>query len=336
MVVCMAEVLSQKQIDELLGNLQSGGGALDQKIEEEQSSKQYKAYDFINPKRITREQIKILDSIFENFARLFALQISSLIRTNCEAEVIQLEEQQYYEFSNALTDSMLVGSFHMQREEEESDEQLILQMGKPLSYCLMDRLLGGSGAGYDIDKDYTDIEIAIMEFLFQKTATVFTNAWSNYIDLQCAYNMIETNARLMQSIDPDETVIIIIIELTVRNLKENINICLPSDTLNTIFRSFETKFARSTRKVDSEIEQKRQEYLMDSLSETPLTVSGVLGETEIRLQDLLNLQVGDVLTLDTPTQGDTVKVKVDGRTWFNGVMGVKKNKYAVRVGKVLE
>ncbi len=331
----MAEVLTQKQIDELLGNLQSGDMDIHQ-IEDEKATKKYKEYDFRTPKRITREQTKLLDSIFENFARLFALQISSMVRTSCEAEVVQLEEQQYYEFSNALNDSVLIGCFNLQKENSTEDKQLLMEVSKTLSYCVLDRLLGGSGDGYDVEKDYSDIEIAIMEYLFQKTATVLSNAWSNYIDIMSAYSMIETNSRMIQSIAPDETVIIIVIEFTIRNIKEKINICLPSDALNLIFKSFDNKFARVSKKGDSEIENKRKEFIMDSLTETPLKVTGVLGGTDIKLKDLLNLQVGDVITLDTPTQGDTIKVTVDDVPWFTGVMGVKKKKYAVRIGKVLE
>ncbi len=331
----MAEVLSQKQIDELLGNLQSG----DMNIKEsggDESKKKYKEYDFRTPKRITREQIKLLDSIFENFARLFALQLSSIIRTSCEAEIVQLEENQYYEFSNALNDSVLMGAFNLNKESNSENQQLLLEMARPLSYCILDRLLGGSGDGYNVDKDYTDIELAIMKHLFEKVATIFTSAWSNYIDVVASYDMIETNSRLVQSIAPDETVVIIVIEVTIKNLKEKINICLPSETLSTIFKSFDLKFARVSRKIDSETEEQRRKYIMGGLTEAPLTITGLLGGTEIRLQDLLNLQVGDVITLDTQAQGNSIKVMVDDSPWFTGVMGVKKKKYAVKVGKVLE
>lgn len=330
----MAEVMTQKQIDELLGNLQSGGMDINQ-IEDDTATKKYKEYDFRTPKRINREQTKLLDSIFENFARLFALQVSSMVRTSCEAEVVQLEEQQYYEFSNALSDSVLIGCFDLQKENVNDDTQLIMEVSKPLSYSIIDRLLGGSGEGYNIEKDYTDIELAILEYMFQKASTVFSNAWSNYIDIQAGYSMIETNSRMIQTIAPDETVIIIVIEFTMKNLKEKINICLPSDALNLIFKSFDTKFARVSKKTDTEGDRQRKDFIMESLTEAPLTVKGILGETEIKLQDLLNLQVGDIMTLDTPSNGDTINVTVDDVPWFTGVMGVKKKKYAVKVGKLL-
>jgi flagellar motor switch protein FliM len=330
----MAEVLTQKQIDELLGNLQSGKNI--NEIQQESQEKKYKEYDFRTPKRITRDQLKLLDSIFENFARLLALQLSSILRLSCEAELVTLEEQQYYEFSNALNDSVLMGIYNLERKTHGNEKQIILEMARPLSFSMIDRLLGGNGEGYHIEKDYTDIELSIMKYLLQKVASIFTSAWSNYIDVTADYEMIETNSRLVQSIAPDETIVIIVIEVSIRSLREKINICIPATSLNVIFKSFENKFSRVSKKGDTDIEQQRKAFILDSLNEAPLTVTGVLGESEIKLQDLLNLQVGDIIPLGTRAHGNSIQVRVDDTTWFKGVMGVKNKKYAIKIGEVLD
>lgn len=330
----MAEVLTQKQIDELLGNLTKNDSD-DTKSTGSTEQKNYKEYDFSTPKRITREQIKLLDSIFENFARLFALQLSSMLRVGCEAEVVSLDEYIYSEFSNALRDSVLMGIFNLKKDDKPSEKEFILEMARPLSYSIIDRLMGGNGEGYDIEKEYTEIELSLAENIFTKATGVFSNSWNNYIDMDAGFNMIETNSRLVQSIAPDETVIVVVIEVVLKSLREKINVCVPLDTLIEIFNSFDTKFAR-VKKGDTEVEVKRRDYIMGSLTETPLTVSGILGETEIRLQDLLNLTPGDVIPLNTLTQGNSVKVNVDNVPWFTGVMGVKKKKYAIKVGTVMD
>lgn len=359
----MAEVLSQKQIDELLGNLASGGSiepepAPEPAVENVATAPgqprraaaakekpapvkydDYKEYDFRTPKRITRERIKLLDSIFENFTRLLSLQIAGLIRLNCEIEIISLEEQQYYEYGNALADSVLVGGFGLFEEGKDSDDnQLLVEMSKTLSFMFLDKLLGGEGEGGGVnpDKDYTDIELPIMEMIFKKISSVFTNAWANYIDIECEHKYIETNARLIQSIAPDETVMIIILICEVKGQKEKISICIPAETLKIIFKSFDQKFTRVARRSDPETEKRRHDYLMDSLNSSDLVVTGILGKTQILLDDLLHLQAGDVIPLPTPTQGDTIKIMVDDSHWFDGVMGVKKKKYAVKINEVLE
>ncbi len=340
----MAEVLTQKQIDELLGNMQKSKSAETSQEDTqpvanpliEKNQPQYKEYDFLTPKRISRDQIKILDSIFENFARLFALQMSSLLRLSCEAELISLDEYHYSEFSNALSDSVLIGSFEVFKEKNENADKLMLfEVARPLAYAIIDRMLGGNGTTYAVEKEHTEIELSLMEYVFQKSSQIFINSWSNYFDLKVNYSNIETNSRLIQTISPDETIALAVIEFTMKNLKEKVNICIPLDTIKEIFKEFDAKF-KKVKRSDDEQSKVTRDYIIGSLNESDLTVSAVLGQTKIELRDILNLRPGDIIPLSTATTGNTIQVNVDNVPWFKGVMGVKKKKYAVRVGKVLD
>ncbi len=131
----MAEVLSQKQIDELLGSLQSGDTDIQEM--EESASQKIKEYDFLSPKKFTKEQIRLLQNIFENFARLLSLYLSGQLRIACQVEVLQVEEEEYREFSNALSDSVLVSimGLHSGTYNVE-DKQILLEMSRPISFSV--------------------------------------------------------------------------------------------------------------------------------------------------------------------------------------------------------
>lgn len=331
----MAEILSQQQIDELLGSLQSGN--VDFKDMETQSSgPKVKEYDFMSPKKFSREQLKLLDNIFDNFARMLSLQLASMLRVSCQMEVLQVEEEDYKEFNNALNDSVLVGVIGLHNQDNRIDgKQILIEISRTISFSIIDRMLGGTGSGYDIDRDYTEIELALMEYLFKQTLPLLKNAWSNYIEIDHTLDMIETNSRLMQSIQPDESVAIVVIEITMDDLKGNMNICLPAASLEEIFRVFNSKYIRIPRKDDPEVEQERKEIIMKGLKASPLYISAVLGKTQITLKDFLGLQVGDVITLNTPQEENRVTVCVEDLPWFTGVMGTKKKKYAVKIDQTL-
>lgn len=331
----MAEILSQQQIDELLGSLKSGNMDI-KEIENQSSGPKVKEYDFMSPKKFSREQLKLLDNIFDSFARTFSLQLSSMLRIACQMEILQVEEEEYREFNNALNDSVLVAVIGMHNEENRiDDKQILMEMSRTVSFSIMDRLLGGSGMGYQIDRDYTDIELSLLEYLFKQVLGLLKNAWSNYIEIDHTLDMIETNSRLMQSIQPDESVAIIVIEITLDTLKGNMNICLPASSLEEIFRVFNSKYVKIPKKDDPEIEQQRKDAIMHSLKNSPLNVSAVLGKTQITLRDLLNLQTGDIIPLDTPVENNMVVVNVERSPWFTGVIGSKKKKYAVKIEKTL-
>lgn len=328
--------MSQQQIDELLGSLQSGN--VDFKdVETQSSGPKVKEYDFMSPKKFSREQVKLLDNIFDNFARMLSLQLASMLRISCQMEVLQVEEEDYKEFNNALNDSVLVAMIGMHNADHRIDgKQILLEMARPISFSVLDRMLGGNGSGHNIERDYTDIELALIEYLFKQMLSLLKSSWSNYIEIEHSLDMIETNSRLIQSIQPDESVAIVIIEITLDdNLKGNMNICLPAASLEEIFKVFNSRYVRIPRKDDPEVEQERKEIIMKGLKASPLDVTAVLGKTQITLKDFLGLQVGDVITLNTPLEENRITVCVEDLPWFTGVVGTKKKKYAVKIDQIL-
>ncbi len=327
----MAEVLTQKQIDELLGSLNSGNVDL-KEVAEQTASKKIKDYDFMAPKKFTKEQMKLLDSVFDNFSRIFSLHLTSMLRTACQMEVVQIEEEEYREFNNALSDSVLVGIVNMNNEEYKvEDKQIFVELSRPVSFSIIDCLLGGNGEGYIIERGYTEIEISLLEHLFRQIMALLDNAWSNYFTLNHSLHMIETNSRLMQMIRPDESVAIVVIEITLQNLKGNMNICLPAASLEQVFKVFNSKYVHFPRKEDEDVQAVRRDYIMRNLKGSPLTVSAVLGETSVSLQDVLHLQPGDVIPLQTKVKDSAVVLHVEGLPWFKGSLGSRNKKYAFRI-----
>ena len=98
----MADVLSQAQIDALLNSVRSGDKDLDKSDQEPE--KKYQKYDFSSPRKFNRDRIKMLNGIFDNYSRVVGSRLNARLRTNCEVTVESVEEQRYYEFSNALSE----------------------------------------------------------------------------------------------------------------------------------------------------------------------------------------------------------------------------------------
>lgn len=332
----MAEVMSQKQIDELLGNLQSGHVDFNE-IEEQSTAVKVKEYDFMSPKKFTREQLKLLENVFDSFSRIFSLQLAGMLRSSCEMEILQVEEEEYLEFNNALGDSVLVGIIGMHNEENKiDDKQILIELSRPISFSVMDRLLGGTGQGYDVSRDYTEIELSLLEYVFKQIPPLLNNAWNNYIEMNHTLDMIETNSRLIQSIQSNEAVAIVAIQITLEHLKGNMNVCLPESALKEIFRVFNSKYIRLPQRDDPEVEHQRKDAILRSLKGSPLKLSAILGRTEISLRDVLTLRAGDIIPLNTPVDNNTIILEVEDSPWFTGVIGTKKKKYAVKINKTLQ
>ena len=156
----MAEVLSQSQIDALLAAAMSGTQDLTQQKEE----KKYQKYDFRSPRKYTKERLKMLNGVFENYAKVLNTRINALARATCEVEVDTVDEQRYYEFSNALIDGEVVTLAYLDIDGDREDTPVIIVATPSIMVSLIDRLMGGNG---DVEEDlpsdytYTDLDLSL-------------------------------------------------------------------------------------------------------------------------------------------------------------------------------
>ena len=144
----MAEVLSQSQIDALLNAVRSGEKDLNEPAEEQQEKK-YRKYDFSSPRKFTKDRIKMLNGIFENYARIINSRLNARLRFNGEITVESIEEQRYYEFCNALTLCAVLLLVYSSVKARTDDSPIIFFLSTSTSSSMMDRLLRGDGAVND-------------------------------------------------------------------------------------------------------------------------------------------------------------------------------------------
>lgn len=108
----MGEVLSQSEIDNLLKALSSGELDVDEMKNTEE--KQVKNYDFARPSKFSKEHLRTLEIIFEHFGRLLSTNLPAYLRKTVNVEVVNSEVVIYSEFSNALSNPVLLGVVGMQ------------------------------------------------------------------------------------------------------------------------------------------------------------------------------------------------------------------------------
>ena len=105
----MADVLSQSQIDALLKSMQPGNSAepeVNAKVEKKAETEEikYSKYDFYSPRKFTKDKMKILTSVFENYARIITSQVNGVFRVMTDITVMEVQERRYYEYVNSLNE----------------------------------------------------------------------------------------------------------------------------------------------------------------------------------------------------------------------------------------
>lgn len=330
----MADVLSQSQIDALLSSFSAEGAKALDEIEEQASERKIKNYDFKMPKKFTKEQLKVIDGIFENYSRVLSSYLTGLMRVYCKVEVLQIEEQLYYEFNNALPDYVMMAMINMGiTDDDVLETNCIMQLSNPVSGAMMDRLMGGEGNYIEMNRDFTEIEVGLMSNVLSKMAGLLKEPWGSYIEINPVLTTIETNSRVMQSISPDDVVILVMLEMEIKDVKNTVSFCIPALNLESMMSKFGDRWSRSTKKLDPKREKERRLSLMDAIKDSELRIDTVLCETELDLYDVLTLQPGDVIPLNMSIDSN-VTVKIGENTWFDGKLGISNNKKAVKIDNI--
>ena len=324
----MAEVLSQSQIDALLNAARSGEMNLDAP-KEESTEKKYRKYDFYSPRKFTKDRIKMLNSIFEGYARVINSRLNAILHSSCEIEVESVEEQRYYEFSNALTESDVLALAKIDLEKLQEETPILVHLATPVLLTMIDRMMGGDGEPDPyLPSDYvlTDLELNMYEDILQDLIPLLGGSWENYISLQFEYVRTEVNPTLVQLIGFDETVVIVGLDIKFPNCTGRMSLCLPGEMLTNVFTEISKSTSRRTTGED------KSEEIFDSLRESELEIVAELARTRILLSDLYHLNVGDVVDIKRP-KDSPVFLNIGGRRWFDGKMGTSNKQVAVKIGE---
>lgn len=322
----MPDVLSQDEIDNLLKALSSG--ELDVEEMKGTDEKQVKNYDFARPSKFSKEHLRTLEIIFEHFGRLLATNLPAYLRKSVNVDIVNSEVVIYSEFSNALSNPVLLGVVSM----KPLAGNMVMEMASNLGFAIVDRLLGGTGTALDKERDFSEIELTIIERIFSICLNLLKEPWENVIKVTPRLERIETNSQFAQIISPTETIAIITINLKIGDVEGLMNVCLPYTLLEPVMDKLNTKFWFSN--MQEKDPTMYGEVIENVISKTKVPIKAILGESKVNVSDFVNLQIGDIIKIDKKVDQE-LDVYVGNIKKFNALPGYFEDKYAVRITDVI-
>ena len=322
----MSEVLSQNEIDNLLQALSSG--ELDVEEMKDNGEKQIKNYDFARPSKFSKEHLRTLEIVFEHYGRLISTNLPVYLRKNIQVEVMNSEAVTYSEFSNALSNPVVLGIVNLSALKGS----VILEIASNLAYAMVDRMLGGSGEPLAKVRDFSEIELLIIERIMGVCVDLLREPWENVVDLHPRLDRIETNSQFAQIISPSEMIAFVTIYVKLGDVDGLMIFWLPYLTLEPVMDKLNTKYWYST--MQEKDEQRYTEAIETLISKAPIPVKAILGNSTISVNDFMNLQVGDIVRLETKVD-EELDVYVGNIRKFTALPGASGDDYAVRVMSVI-
>ncbi|RXI97999.1 flagellar motor switch protein FliM [Anaerobacillus alkaliphilus] len=324
----MAEVLSQSEIDALLSALSTGEMDANE-LKKEENQKKVKVYDFKRALRFSKDQIRSLTRIHENFARLLTTYFSAQLRTFVQISVASVDQLPYDEFIRSVPKMTILNVF----EPYPLDGRFLIEVNPNIAYAMLDRLLGGRGVAINKVDNLTEIETRIMTQLFQRTLESFQEAWSTVIELDPQMDDLEVNPQFLQMVSPNETVVVISLSTAIGEASGMINICLPHVVLEDILPKLSVHYWMQTKKKSRSTDEILA--LENNVRNAPLLIKAELGKSEISIQEFLQLGIGDTIELSSLID-DPLLIKVGDKPKFWGQAGKVKSKLAIQVTEVIE
>lgn len=322
----MGEVLSQNEIDNLLAALSTGELDVDQIQENEE--KQVKNYDFSRPTKFSKEHLRTLEIIFEHYSRLISTNLPVYLRKNVQVAVASSETVTFNEFTNALSNPVILGIINF----SPLSGQIIIDLATNLGYAMLDRMLGGSGVPLEKNREFSEIELTIIQKILVMFTQLLREPWRNVIDINPVLQRLETNPQFAQVIAPNDMIAIVTLNMKIGEIEGFVNVCLPFFTLEDVMDKLNTKYWFSTMQENRD--ENYEDYIESLIRKVDIPIRAVLGKSTISVNDFMNLQVGDCIRLDSKVDDD-MNIFVGNIKKFTALPGAEKDSYAVRITSVI-
>jgi flagellar motor switch protein FliM len=322
----VADVLSQSEIDNLLKALSTG--ELDVEDIKDTDEKQVKNYDFARPSKFSKEHLRTLEIIFEHYGRLLSTNLPVYLSKAVQVDVMNSEAVTYSEFSNALSNPVLLGIVNF----SPLPGNVIMELAANLGFSMVDRMLGGPGKPLEKNRDFSEIELLIIDRIMTVCVNLLREPWKNVVDLNPRLERIETNSQFAQIISPTEMIAIVTINLKIGDVEGLMNVCLPYITLEDVMEKLNTKYWFSSMQESDD--EDYSEVLETLVNRVKVPIKAILGNSSINVNDFINLQVGDIIRLNTKVD-DELDIYVGNIQKFTALPGASGDSYAVRVTSVI-
>ena len=319
----MNKVLAQDEVDALLRGL--SGGEIESEVETPEDDSGIVAFDLANQDRIIRGRMPVLEIVNDRFARLCTNALSNSVRKRVELNSISIDMTKFGEFMRSLPVPTSINIFKM----DPLRGNAIMVVDSRLVFALVESVFGGAGSQPKVEgREFTRIEQAVVDKIVKIALENMEESWRPVHDVKLELVRSEINPQFAAIVPPSDVVVVITFEVELDTALGSMIICLPYATIEPIRSKLHASFQTERLEVDHAWVARLKERLL----ETPVEMKVHFGRTTITGNQLLRMQVGDIIVLDTDHE-DMLNCTVAGVTKYQGLPGTIKAMKAFQIIK---
>lgn len=321
----MSEVLSQNEIDALLAALSSGEIGIDEQTNEE--AHKVKKYDFLRPNKFSKDHMRTLERVHENFSRIASNYLTAYLRTSVQINVMSAEQTTFQEFIHSIPNPTILISFTL----DPFDGILLFETGPQFVFQVIDILFGGQGKSSIRTREFTEIEKNIIKRINLKMLENLKVAWEDVVDVDAKFDTLETNPVLNQVMAPNEAVALITMSANIGDNQSFLNMCIPYISIEKFMDKLVIQYKNSVSYRENSENKKKIE---NNISNVDVQCEVELGKSIITVEDFLNLSIGDSITLSRKTR-EPLDMYVEKNLYYKVYPGTISKKMGVQIVEIL-
>lgn len=326
----MADILSQEEIDALLEVVDDDASDEVETLEKNDilAQRQVTLYDFKRPNRVSKEQLRAFRGIHDKMARNLSSQISAVMRSIVEIQLHSVDQMTYGEFLMSLPSPTSFNVFSL----KPLDGTGVLEINPSIAFPMIDRLLGGKGDPYESTREFSDIELNLLDTILKQMMQNLKEAWAPVTEVFPSVDAKESSPNVVQIVAQNEIVIMVVMEIIIGHSSGMMNLCYPVISLESVLSRLAS---RDLMLSETSSKKSRNKELQALLGGAGVELSAILGGTHLTLNEILDLNVGDIVRLDKAAD-DTVTVNVNGREKYVASIGLQRYRKTIKVEEIIK
>ncbi len=299
----------------------------------------YEPYDFRRPDKLSKDHLRSLQMLHENFAGYFLSSLAGYLRAQVEVELVSVEQVPYDEYIKTVSSSPL-----NILNVDALAGQAIFEMDFGIFFSMLDRLLGGKGASGKIVRDLTDIEKALAGNIVELALSDLKTAWETVLPLDFVVASVESSPQFVQIVPGNDTVVLVLFEVRMGEFKGAMSLCIPYLLIKPILNRLSAqRWFVSDRKKNSSTHGR---MLAQRLNTTAVPCIARLGVASLTVADIALLEVGQIVPMRVCPPEEvsgpapkgrlgTVDLLVGDQVKFRGRTGLRGRNLAVQIEQVV-
>lgn len=281
----MEKVLSQGEIDALFRAARGeeshdGGSALAELVE---------PWDLHQAGLLGKEQLHSISQLHESFARNLTSAVGGYLQDKFEVALVAVEQLAYRDFLARFSDVTYYSSFRL----PPNDANGILHIDLSLAFPIVDLLLGGTGQMPQTTREVTEIEAKVLEGIGHVICHELQLVWQP-LGLHVEFGRCQGAAQMLRIMPPQEKTLTLTFDVTMTEAKGMLNIAFPSIVSSALIRKLKAEMVYQRARGVAVNQDSIGQRLLQSKVPLELATPAI----SVRLTELLELQVGEVLPLE--------------------------------------